>query len=139
MKLHALTVIGFILMNLSFWPIFVALARRGGLHSSLSSMSAALEAFKSPAAGLETVILWGGPPLLFIGVVLSFSGVLMLDSKANSACTAACATQGFEHGRMRGNPHAEYPGETPRQCWCFNKDGAQETWAAEGIDLPTDP
>ena len=79
MKLHTLTIVGFVLMNIGFWPVFVMLAKRGGLGSTFASMGQAAAAFRAPAAGLETFVLWGGPPLILFGAFLCFAGVFVSD------------------------------------------------------------
>lgn len=136
MKLHLLSIAGFLIINAGFWPVFIMLAMRGGLGSSFASMGKAAEAFRAPSSGLERLVLWGGPPLIVLGVVVCFAGVLVSDSGERSACRAICAEQGFADGLMRGSPHVERPGETPRQCWCFSGTGTQKSWAPDGQDLP---
>ena len=136
MKLHMLSIVGFGLINVAFWPMFIAIARRGGLHSSFESMGLALQAFRAPSGTLETLALWGGPPVLAVGVLLTFAGVMTMDAGESKSCRAACAERGFANGRMRGNPHVARPQDTKRQCWCYNGSGSSETWAEDGIDLP---
>ncbi len=130
---------GFTLVNAGFWPMFFMLARRNGLGSSMASMGRAAEAFRAPASMLERLVLWGGPVLVLLGSILCFIGVVASDADTRSACRALCSEQGFADGRMRGNPHVERPGETPRQCWCFHGTGAETSWAADGLDLPPRP
>ena len=136
MNLHPLMLMGFLICNLGFWPLFITLARRGGLHSSISSMQKSAEAFRSPQAGWEMISLWGGGVLIALGCGLMFLGVFLMDSSQNSFCKNSCKEEGFESGIVRGSPHAERPGETERQCWCFNGRGKDATWRKEGISIP---
>ena len=78
-------------------------------------------------------------PLIALGAVLCFAGVLVSDAGERSVCRSLCAEQGFGDGLMRGNPHVEHPGETPRQCWCFNGTRGEPSWASDGLDLPQRP
>ena len=137
MKLHALSIIGFIVLNIGFWPMFAVLASRGALGSSMASMSRAIAAFRTPAGGLETLLLWGGPLVIALGAVLTLAGVAAGDAGQRSSCRDICKEKGFEDGLMRGNPHVKRPGETPRQCWCHNGSGRDTRWAKKGHDLPT--
>ncbi|HJL06386.1 MAG TPA: hypothetical protein RMH85_22765 [Polyangiaceae bacterium LLY-WYZ-15_(1-7)] len=55
--------------------------------------------------------------------------IMAQDARANGECRRRCEDAGFADGIIRGNPHAERPGETPRECWCQNAG----EWADESL------
>ena len=115
--------------------MFITLARKGGLHSTFSSMQKSVDAFLHPQPGWEMTSLWGGGVLILIGCGLMFLSLLSMDASQNHLCKNICKERGFESGIVRGNPHVKHPGATERQCWCSN-GGRDIVWAEEGIAIP---
>ena len=136
MDIHPLTILGFLIINLGFWPVFIAIGRRKGLGSSGASMRRGWAALSQPAPGLETITLRVGPIAIILGALLCFGGVFLGDVASGSSCRSACEVAGYDGGRLRGSPHVERSETTPRACWCYKGRGKAQTWSPEAIVLP---
>ena len=138
MELPTLTLVGFALMNLGFWSLFIVMAKNRGLGSTRASMRRAKETFRAPQTRFEKLSVRWGPVMFGIGVLCSFSGIAFQDHAVNRVCKQACNTRGFDSGLTRGSPHVPRPQETPRQCWCHNGRGSSKTWASDPVGDPAD-
>jgi len=118
--------VGFVLANIGFWTMYVALWKRKALGSSRSSFGRLRAVFRSPKPGRERLIFRIGPAVVVLGAIFCFTGVGLSDARRGAPCVASCEAAGHKSGRLRNNPHTKTAKK--RQCWCYNGTHSRPLW-----------
>jgi hypothetical protein len=133
MALHPCMMIGFGIALVGFIGVFAIMARHGGMAFGFEAWKRMGRFLRDPATKGPRRLFFAFAAVLGLGFALMLAGVLIVDGRQRSACRKQCESAGFEDGLVRGDPHAERPGETERLCWCRNG----EQWADRPIAAPS--
>jgi len=133
MVLHPCMMVGFGIALVGFIGAFAVMARHGGMAFGFQAWRNMGRFLRDPPTKGSRRFFFASLALVGLGFALTLGGVLIVDAQQRSVCREQCEAAGFEDGLVRGDPHAERPGDTPRLCWCRNG----EQWADRPVAEPS--